>query len=169
MTRAWKIQLPKLPMPNEVEQLVSPASLARKHEVTDDRVRNVLIIAAASAFLVLIGIVVSGAVMYAFAQNHPVQNMRPLGLILAPNLGPLNRFPKPNLDTDDDHAGRTDLYAAQAAQLNSYGWVDRTNGVAHIPIDRAMDLISQRGLPTETNAAEKESPLQLIQKIPKQP
>ena len=27
------------------------------------------------------------------------------------------------------------------AVLNGYGWVDRDAGVAHIPIDRAMDLV----------------------------
>jgi len=47
----------------------------------------------------------------------------------------------------------------QEDQLNSYGWVDEQAGVAHIPIDRAMDLIVERGLPvspageTETNPA----------------
>ena len=29
----------------------------------------------------------------------------------------------------------------QENQLNSYGWVDEKAGVAHIPIDRAMDLM----------------------------
>jgi hypothetical protein len=31
--------------------------------------------------------------------------------------------------------------------LTSYGWVDQKSGVARIPIDRAMDLLVQRGLP----------------------
>jgi hypothetical protein len=31
--------------------------------------------------------------------------------------------------------------------LTTYGWVDKHNGVVRIPIDRAMDLILQRGLP----------------------
>jgi len=35
----------------------------------------------------------------------------------------------------------------QEKQLNSYGWVDEKAGVAHIPIDHAMDLLAQRGLP----------------------
>jgi hypothetical protein len=47
----------------------------------------------------------------------------------------------------------------QEDQLNSYGWVDKSAGVAHIPIDRAMGLIVERGLPVrpaggaETNVA----------------
>jgi hypothetical protein len=44
----------------------------------------------------------------------------------------------------------------QEDQLNSYGWVDQNAGVAHIPIDRAMDLVVEHGLPvrpaSETNA-----------------
>ena len=31
--------------------------------------------------------------------------------------------------------------------LGSYDWVDQKNGVVRIPIDRAMDLLAQRGLP----------------------
>jgi len=43
----------------------------------------------------------------------------------------------------------------QEKELNSYGWVDEKAGVAHIPIDRAMDLIAQRGLPVQSAAAGK--------------
>lgn len=32
-------------------------------------------------------------------------------------------------------------------KLGSYGWVDKPGGVAHIPIDRAKDIIAERGLP----------------------
>ncbi len=42
---------------------------------------------------------------------------------------------------------RQDL-VKQEEQLNSYGWVDQKAGVAHIPIEQAMELIAQRGLPT---------------------
>jgi hypothetical protein len=39
---------------------------------------------------------------------------------------------------------------AQSQQLNTYGWVDPHNEVVRIPVDRAMDLIIQRGLPART-------------------
>ena len=35
---------------------------------------------------------------------------------------------------------------AEKARLASYGWMDRTTGAVHIPIDRAMDLIAERGV-----------------------
>jgi hypothetical protein len=37
--------------------------------------------------------------------------------------------------------------AEEQAVLSSYGWVDRDQGIVHIPIDRAMDLLLERGLP----------------------
>lgn len=40
------------------------------------------------------------------------------------------------------------LKGEQRGVLNSYGWIDKTNGVVHLPIDRAMELTLQRGLPT---------------------
>ena len=35
------------------------------------------------------------------------------------------------------------------ARLAGYGWVDRTAGVAHIPIERAMALTAERGWPDD--------------------
>ena len=37
--------------------------------------------------------------------------------------------------------------AEHAAKLNGYGWVDRAKGVAHIPIERAMDAVAGGTLP----------------------
>ena len=38
--------------------------------------------------------------------------------------------------------------------LTTYGWVDRPNGVVRIPIDEAMRLLDQRGLPVRADAPE---------------
>lgn len=40
------------------------------------------------------------------------------------------------------------LQAQWEERLQSYGWVDQDAGVVHIPIDRAIDLVIERGLPT---------------------
>jgi hypothetical protein len=40
--------------------------------------------------------------------------------------------------------------AAAAAQLHSYGWTDAQQGVAHIPIEDAMDQLLKTGLPQAT-------------------
>jgi len=44
----------------------------------------------------------------------------------------------------------------QQETLKSYGWVDQQNGVVRIPIDRAMRLVLERGLPAR--AAQSETP-----------
>ena len=42
---------------------------------------------------------------------------------------------------------RQALRAAEDARLSSYGWVSRSGGVARIPVDRAMELIVEHGVP----------------------
>jgi hypothetical protein len=37
--------------------------------------------------------------------------------------------------------------------LDSYGWIDRQNGVIRIPIEQAKQLILQRGLPVTPPSA----------------
>ena len=39
------------------------------------------------------------------------------------------------------------LRQSERHSLNTYGWVDRRAGVVRVPIDRAMQLLLQRGLP----------------------
>jgi hypothetical protein len=62
-------------------------------------------------------------------------------------------FPEPRLETNE----RTELAPVrlkEEEELNSYGWVDQKAGVVHIPIERAMQLIAQRGLPVRPQGAE---------------
>jgi hypothetical protein len=55
-------------------------------------------------------------------------------------------FPDPLLEKDE-HTKIDDLRSKEEKTLYSYGWVDEKAGTIHIPIERAMDLIVQRGLP----------------------
>ena len=38
-------------------------------------------------------------------------------------------------------------FQSQQNLLNTYGWIDRQNGIVRLPIDRAMELVLQRRLP----------------------
>ncbi len=51
--------------------------------------------------------------------------------------------PEPALDIWKFHAETN-------AKLNSYAWIDQKAGVVRIPVDRAMELLAQRGLPART-------------------
>lgn len=42
-----------------------------------------------------------------------------------------------------------DLRTAEAAVIESYGWIDREAGIVRIPVARALELTAQRGLPAK--------------------
>jgi hypothetical protein len=61
-------------------------------------------------------------------------------------------FPSPQLEIDE----RTELNIDRLREeqtLSTYDWIDQKAGTVRIPIDRAMDLIAQRGLPARGPAA----------------
>ena len=56
--------------------------------------------------------------------------------------------PAPRLQVNNT----TDLQGLRANEeklVNSYGWVDKTNGVVRLPVSRAIDLVAERGLPAK--------------------
>ena len=62
--------------------------------------------------------------------------------------GDIAKFPQPRLE-GDERLEINDFRRQEEEKLNSYGWVNQQDGVIHIPIDRAMQLAAQRGLPTQ--------------------
>ena len=60
---------------------------------------------------------------------------------------PVLRFPAPQLQPDPV-ADLNKYREAVEQQLNSAGWVDQKAGIAHIPVERAIQMVAQRGLPS---------------------
>ncbi len=59
---------------------------------------------------------------------------------------PLQHFPSPELQVGP----REDMARFRAGQLrwlNATGWVDKADGIAHIPIDEAMRQVAAEGIP----------------------
>jgi hypothetical protein len=56
------------------------------------------------------------------------------------------RPPEPRLQ-DNPQQELRDLRAKQEGLLNGYGWVNKEGGVARIPIDEAMRMVVEKGLP----------------------
>jgi hypothetical protein len=56
------------------------------------------------------------------------------------------QFPQPRLEMDDGNQDISDLHAREDLLLDHYSQVPGETGI-RIPIDRAMQLIAQRGLP----------------------
>ena len=66
---------------------------------------------------------------------------------------PSKAFPQPQLQANEVQ----DLKAVRAAEdqvLNGYAWMDPEKGVVRIPINRAIDLLVERGLPSRPPAGE---------------
>lgn len=64
-----------------------------------------------------------------------------------------SNFPSPRLDVDDGNQSTADLHAREDLLLEHYSTVDGQPGTIRIPIERAMELIAQRGLPVEAPSA----------------
>jgi hypothetical protein len=62
----------------------------------------------------------------------------------SPLAGTREKFTGPRLLVNQ----KLDMEAFRASEdtaLNNYGWVDRTQGIVRIPIDRAIDLLARQG------------------------
>jgi hypothetical protein len=64
----------------------------------------------------------------------------------------IDPFPEPKLEMDDGLQATADLHAKEDLLLNHYSSVDGQPGTFRIPIDHAMELIAQRGLPVAGSA-----------------
>jgi hypothetical protein len=61
-------------------------------------------------------------------------------------------FPTPRLQNDDGNQDLVDLHQREDLLLDHYSWVDQSQGKLRIPIDRAMQLLAQRGLPVQAKS-----------------
>lgn len=59
---------------------------------------------------------------------------------------PLPIYPAPRLQPDPA-ADMRRFRAQEMERLNGTGWVDRAQGIVHIPIMQAMEEIAQQGIP----------------------
>jgi hypothetical protein len=78
--------------------------------------------------------------------------------MIVPSNVPINpeKFPSPRLQTDDVTDMRTFL-KQEDRMLTAQPWKDQS-GVVHLPIDRAMDLVVQRRLPSRVTPPPPEAP-----------
>jgi hypothetical protein len=114
-----------------------------RHETSDVNVRGIFAFAAALLVTgILIHVVVWVLFRYLTVRETPhVPPQYPLAAAQQNRLPPEPRLQiNPRQDLRDLRAHEDDI-------LNSYGWVDKNAGVVRIPIDHAMKLTLQRGLP----------------------
>jgi hypothetical protein len=98
--------------------------------------------------------------------NHPVDTRKLGNLATNPEMQQqfaqlANRFPTPRLQTDDGYQEISDMHAKEDLLLENYSYIDQSKGTVRIPIERAMELIAERGLPVAptTSGTAEEKPL----------
>jgi|SRR6516162_742749 hypothetical protein len=81
-----------------------------------------------------------------------IKKAQPLGPTSSPLVKEGQRVlpPSPRLQVHP-HQELADYCAEQQRDVNSYGWLNQQAGVVHIPVDRAIDLILAKGLPTRAS------------------
>jgi hypothetical protein len=65
----------------------------------------------------------------------------------------IQQFSSPRLETNE-RSEIAKFRLEEEQRLHSYGWADQSAGVVRIPIERAMELVAQRGLPTTPRTGE---------------
>lgn len=68
----------------------------------------------------------------------------------------VKRFPTPRLQADDGNMEVADMHAREDMLLNHYTWIDQNKQTVRVPIERAMQLIAQKGLPVESQQGPQE-------------
>ncbi|HUB00226.1 MAG TPA: hypothetical protein VMA34_17975 [Terracidiphilus sp.] len=59
----------------------------------------------------------------------------------------MQTFPTPRVQVDNGNEDIAVLHAKEDLLLDHYTWIDESKGTVRIPIERAMQLIAQQGLP----------------------
>lgn len=79
-----------------------------------------------------------------------IDRLTPLGPPSAPFKEAPEFPPSPRLQAAP-HMELQDYCTAQVNRVDSYAWIDQQQGIVRIPIDRAIDLILQKGLPVRAS------------------
>ena len=123
---------------------------AAGHEETDI---NVWAVGKFAGALVLVAVAVIFLLFGLFRYMLSREGGPPTGRSQVAASEPSRSFPQPQLQETEV----LDLKAIRAAEdqvLNGYAWMDPEQGVVRIPIDRAIDLLAERGLPSRPPAGE---------------
>ena len=128
------------------------------HEKRDVDVLNLLLIAALLLLVIGICLLVCWGILHLLNRERAAQEGPRMQVAQT-----AARFPPPQLLSQPGSELARVRRDAQT-RLSTYGWVDRKAGIAHIPINRAMELLVKRGLP-EVGAGQ--TRLQLMQSRPK--
>jgi hypothetical protein len=118
------------------------------HEHSDISIRGII------WFLVMLVVivVVTDVAMWGFFKGLDTLEQRNDPFV-SPLAAPPGQLPaEPRLQTTPWH-DLNEFRAEEQKRIHGYGWVDQRAGIGHVPIERAKELLLQRGLPSRANAS----------------
>jgi hypothetical protein len=101
---------------------------------------------------IAIQIVLSGMLTHLLRSPAPTDSWNPVRPVQ-----PAKQPPFPRLQVSP-RVQLNQFRARENQELTNYGWVNRTTGIVRVPIERAIDLVLQKGLPTRTNLSSGKGP-----------
>jgi hypothetical protein len=129
----------------------APEAPRHAHEESDVNIRGIVIFTAALAATVALIIVVTTVIL------NGLQARRPKEVRMPASVEPIQAPPEPRLQTTPSEDLAT-MRAREDEILDHYGWIDRSDGVVRIPIERAIDIVAREGLPVAPPAASAGNP-----------
>jgi hypothetical protein len=121
------------------------------HEQSDVNIRGIVVFAVG---LVVVAIVIHIG-LYRLLEFYREDAPRETPVAVAPR--PEEQVAAPRLRIAP-RADLAEMRAAEERQLTTYGWLDKEKRSVRIPIDRAMELLAERGLPARKQSEEKAQP-----------
>ncbi len=120
-----------------------------QHETSDVNLRAILgFLVGLTIACVFINFVVWLLFTYLnVRESRPVTPDFPLAVQKENRLPPAPRLQPNPLESQLPREALQQLRDQEDRALNSYGWVDQNAGVVRIPIDRAMKMLVERGVP----------------------
>ena len=130
------------------EPNIRAESATTGHELSDVYPKKILWFAIGLALVIGAVVLVSYGLFHYFYQSETRRRPPPSPLSYG-----VEPPPEPRLLTKPG----ADLAAMRAEEdqiLSGYGWIDRERGIVRVPIDRAITLLAQKGLPTRSQAGD---------------
>ena len=118
-----------------------PDSVETGHELSDLSARNIALFGAGLAIAIAVALLTVYGLMTLLRAREARQAEPPSRLAVTPE-----PVPGPRLLVQPGRALQN-MRAEEETRLKSYGWIDEEKGIVHIPIERAMEILAEKGLP----------------------
>lgn len=125
---------------NEVNEMGTGPQRVHQHESRDADIRKLTYLALSILALIIFGYVVTEITFYVFVGRQQVPPPRSF-------FSPGTQMPPPPRLQQNPRVDLGAYVQEQNHVLETYGWVDRKAGVVRVPINQAMTLLLQQGLP----------------------